>query len=229
MQIIWHGQSCFQITTQKGKNNLVSVVIDPFDETIGLRTPKMVADVLLITHSHHGHDNRKAVLGLPSQISEKPGRASPFVIDSPGEYEIKEVFVQGISSFHDNSQEKERGETIIYIIEAEGIRLCHLGDLDQKELTIEQVEKIGDIDILMLPIGGIHTISAEEAVKIMSQIEPKIIIPMYYQIPNLKVKLEDLTKFLKIIGMKTIEPQSKLSIKKKDISGEEAKVIILKP
>lgn len=230
MQIIWHGHSCFQITSSPGKNqqarqsfvsrNLggqVNIVIDPFDESIGLRLPRLEANIVLATHQHHDHNNIKAVSG------------HPFIIEGPGEYEIKEVFIQGIAAFHDSSLGKERGANTIYTIEAEGIRLCHLGDLGQKELTSEQIEKIGEIDILMIPVGGVYTISAKEAVKVMSQIEPNITIPMHYQIAKLKVKLEGLDKFLKTMGIKKLEPLAKLSIKKKDISPEEAKIIVLKP
>ncbi len=217
MQIIWKGQSCFQIATNHGKNHQINIVIDPFDETIGLRVPKLEADILLVTHQHHDHNNVKAVSG------------DPFLIEGPGEYEVKEVFIQGISSFHDSSLGKERGLNTIYTIESEDIRLCHLGDLGQKELTSEQVEKIGEVDILIIPVGGIYTISAKEAVKIMSQIEPNIVIPMHYSIPKLKIKLDGLEKFLKTVGLKKLEPLPKLTIKKKDISPEEAKIIVLKP
>ena len=217
MQIIWHGQACFQIITQKGKNSQVNIVIDPFDETTGLRVPALEADILLISHSHHDHNNIKAVKG------------SPFLIAGPGEYEIKEVFIQGISAFHDSLLGRERGLNTIYTIETEGMRLCHLGDLGQKELIPEQIEKISEVDILMIPIGGVYTISAKEAMKVMSQIEPKITIPMHYQIPKLKIKLDGLDKFLKTMGLKSIEPLNKLSIKKKDLSEEEAKIIVLKP
>jgi len=216
MNIIWHGQSCFQITTQKGKNHLINIVINPFDESIGLKAPKLTADIVLITHSHY--NNTKTISG------------SPFIIDSPGEYEIKEIFIQGIYAHHNLLPNKEKKLTTIYIIEVEGIRICHLGDFGQKELTTEQIEQIGEIKILMLPIGGVDTISAQEAVEVISQIEPKIIIPMYYQIPKLKIKLDGLDKFLKIAGIKTIEPQNKLSIKKEDaLFTESSKIIILKP
>jgi L-ascorbate metabolism protein UlaG (beta-lactamase superfamily) len=109
------------------------------------------------------------------------------------------------------------------------MQICHLGDLGQKELTPEQMEQLENIDILMLPIGGTYTISAKEAKEIISQIEPKIIIPMHYQVPKLNIKLDDLDKFLKIMGAKAIEPQNKLSIKKTDISQEETQIIVLKP
>jgi len=217
MQIIWHGQSCFQITATHNKGEQVSILIDPFSEEIGLRVPKFEADILLVSHDHHDHNNVKAVSG------------NPFIIDGPGEYEIKNVFIEGISSWHDNSQGKERGENTIYTIEVEDLKLCHLGDFGQKELTKEQLEKIGQVDILMIPIGGIYTISDREALKVMSQLEPKIIIPMHYQIPKLKIKLDGLDRFLKVVGIKSIEPQPKLTIKKKDVSLEEVKIIVLKP
>lgn len=216
MQIIWHGQSCFEIITIPQKNSQIKIVIDPFDETIGLKIPKLEADILLISHYHCDHNNVKAVLG------------NPFIIDGPGEYEIKEIYLQGIESWHDPFQGKERGNNTIYTIENEEMKICHLGDFGQKELTAEQLEKIGKIDILMIPIGGFSTISGKETVKIMSQIEPKIIIPMHYQIPKLKKKIEGLDKFLKTIGIKSIEPLNKLSVKKKDLSEEEAKIVVLK-
>lgn len=222
MQIIWHGQSCFQIITSKGKNNQVAIVIDPFSDEIGLKLPKLEANILLTTHGHYDHNNVKGVLRLhPS--------TTPFIISGPGEYEIKGIFIQGIPAFHDEKKGKERGENTVYTIEAEDLKLCHLGDLGQKELTGEQLEKIGEIDILMIPVGGIYTISAKEAIKVMSQIEPKITIPMHYSIPKLRIKLEGVDKFLKILGIRKIEPLNKLSIKKKDISPEEAKIIVLKP
>ncbi len=222
MNIIWHGQSCFQISTSQGKNNHVNIVTDPFSENIGLRLPKLEADILLVSHQHHDHNNIKAVSAPASGVT-------PFLISGPGEYEIKNIFIQGIHSWHDDKEGEERGENTIYTIEAEDLKLCHLGDFGQKELTEEQLEKIGEIDILMIPIGGVYTISTREALKIMSQLEPKIIIPMHYQIPKLNIKLDGLDKFLKTVGIKSITPENKLTIKKKDISPEEVKIIVLKP
>ena len=195
MQIIWYGQFCFQITTQKK----VNIVIDSFND----KTSKLEADILLNTYN-----NIKTIKG-DSFLCEKTSSsitrfASSHVIDGPGEYEIKEVFIQGIES----------DANTIYIIEAEGMRVCHLGNLEQKELLNEQVEKIGDVDILMIP-------TIKEVNKIISQIEPKIIIPIYSQ-------KDDLDNFLKLMGIKSPEPLSKLSIKKKDVLEGEAKIIVLK-
>jgi L-ascorbate metabolism protein UlaG (beta-lactamase superfamily) len=216
MQIIWKGQSCFQIVTQKSKNP-VNIVIDPFSPEIGLRPPSSPADIVLITHDHPDHNNAEAVGG------------EPFVVSGPGEYEIKEVYIEGIPSFHDSSGGKERGTNTIYLVEAEDLRVCHLGDLGQNELSDEQLEKIGEVDILMIPVGGNTTISEKEAMKIMSQIEPKITIPMHYSIPKLKAKLDGVDKFLKALGVKTMQPEPKLSVKKKDILPEEAKIVVLEP
>ena len=217
MQIIWHGQACFQIISQKAKNSQVNIVIDPFGETTGLRTPSLEAGILLVTHQHPDHNNIKVV------------KNNPFLITGPGEYEIKEVFIQGISAFHDKTEGKEKGKVTIFTIEAEGIRLCHLGDLNQKELTADQLEKIGEIDILMVPIGGTYTISSKEVPKIINQIEPKIVIPMHYRIPKLKLKLESLDKFLKVMGKKSPETLNKLTIKEKDLPEEGMKIVVLKP
>lgn len=214
MNIIWHGQSCFQITSSQSKSGQVNIVIDPFDDSLGLRAPKLEADILLTTRKDYEHSGEKNIGG------------SPFIVDGPGEYEIKEIFIMGIPA---PSSEKEKSFNTIYTIEAEEIKICHLGFFNQKELTDEQVEKIGETDILMIPVGGNDVISAKEAIKIMSQIEPKITIPMYYQIPKLKTNLEGVDKFLKAMGVKKVETLPKLSIKKKNISSDEAKIIILNP
>jgi L-ascorbate metabolism protein UlaG (beta-lactamase superfamily) len=218
MQIIWKGQSCFQININSSKNGETKLVIDPFDEKIGLKLPKLEADILLVTHDHFDHNNIKAVEG------------KPFIISGPGEYEIKGVYIQGISAFHDKSQGKERGRITCYTIETEdGLKICHLGDLGQSELTEEQLDLMADVDILMIPVGGVYTIGSSEAFKIINQIEPKIVIPMHYQIPKLNLKLDGVDKFLKAMGAKNLEPQSKLSIKKKDLGEEETRVVVLKP
>ena len=217
MNIFWHGQSCFEIITAPAKNSQVKIVIDPFSEEIGLRVPKLEADILLISHSHYDHNNVKAVSG------------NPFLISGPGEYEIKGIFIQGIDSWHDQKGGIDRGGNTIYTILAEDLKICHLGELGQKELSEEQLEKISEVDILMIPVGGVFTISAKEALKIMSQIEPKIIIPMHYALPKLKIKLDSVDKFLKSLGIKKLEPQNKLSLKKENLSPEEARIVVLKP
>jgi len=217
MKIKWYGQSCFRISTKRRKEKRVKIVIDPFDKKIGLKPPSLEAAILLVTHQHHDHNNVDAI------------RGNPFLISGPGEYEVKKIFIQGISALHDNSKGKKRGKVTIYTLRAEGMKICHLGDLGQRELTSSQIEKIGDIDILMIPVGGIYTISAKEATKAISQLEPKVVIPMHYKIPKLKIKLDSLNKFLRAMGVKKPEIVDELSIKKKNLPKEGMKIVILKP
>ncbi len=214
MNIIWHGQSFFEISTKDIKNEELKIAIDPFDKSIGLKLPKVEAQILLITHNHSDHSNKKAISG------------SPFLIESPGEYETKGVYIKGVQGFHDDSQGKEKGKVVFYIIEVENIRICHLSDIGQKELTSEQIEQIGNIDILMIPVGGVYTLDAKQAANIISQIEPKIVIPMHYQVPNLNLKLNSLEQFLKEIGSSNAEPQKKFKVKMSDIPKETMQTIV---
>lgn len=216
-KITWAGQSCFQISVSNGKDHSVELVIDPFSE-IGLKEPNFSADILLISHQHKDHNNAEKIKG------------NPFLIESPGEYEVNGVFIQGIDSFHDASSGKERGRNTIYVIEAEDLRICHLGDFGEKQLSDDQLEKIGRVDILMIPVGGTFTISSVEAQKVIGQIEPKIVVPMHYALPNLKADLDGVDVFLKAMGKKEIEPQDKLVVKTSTLPKErDMEIVVLKP
>lgn len=186
---------------------------DPFSKDIGLKPPKIKDDLVLVSHQHEDHNNI--------------GDANPeaFIIKNPGEYEKQGISVHGIQSFHDKTQGKERGLNTIYVIKAEDMTLCHLGDLGDK-LTDEQVEQIGDVDILMIPVGGVYTINYKEAVEVIRQIEPKIIMPMHYKLPGLKFDLDSVDKFTKELGL-TPEKVDKFKIAKKNLPTEEMKLIIL--
>lgn len=216
MQISWKGQACFHILAQRSKQEQVKIIIDPFDPSIGLKLSSSEADVVLATHDHEDHNNIKAAGGA-------------FAVTGPGEYEIKDVSIQGIPSFHDEAEGKERGRNTIYVIDVEGIKLCHLGDLGQNELTADQVSKIGNVDILFVPVGGVYTIGAKGAAKVISQIEPRIVVPMHYLLPGLKFKLDKVEDFLKEMGVKNAEAQSKLAVKVRDFVSEEMKIVVLTP
>lgn len=217
MKITWAGQSCFHISVSGAKDETVTIITDPFSD-IGLKLPSLQADVLLQSHEHEDHSNAKAVKG------------EPFLVNGPGEYEIKGVFFMGIDSYHDDKQGAERGKSTIYLIEAEEMRICHLGDIGQKQLTDEQLEKIGAVDILMIPVGGTYTIDGIDAQKIIGQIEPKIVIPMHYGLPGLKFPLDDVGKFLKSMGKNSVQPQEKLTIKASALPKErDMEIIVLKP
>ncbi len=215
MEILWHGHSFFEIETKTEKGK-IKVAIDPFSPEIGLKAPKVRADLLLISHDHFDHNYKEAIEG------------NYFLIDKPGEYEVGGVFVTAILSFHDSVKGKSRGENLIFLLDSEEMRVCHLGDFGQKELENHQLEKIGQVDLLMIPVGGKYTISAKEAIKILEQIEPKITIPMHYFLPKLKIKLDGAEEFLKVLGIKELKPEKKLSIKKENLP-EEGKIVLLEP
>jgi len=213
MTINWYGHSCFKITNQGGH---LTIITDPFDKKVGLNPPRGNADVVVISHDHFDHNNIKAVGG------------DPFIIDGPGEYETKGVTVNGISSFHDEKKGKERGSNTVYLIEVDRIKICHLGDFGQEKLTDNQLEAIGHVDILMIPVGGNYTINGTQAAKIAKQIEPYIIIPMHYKVPKLTVDISGPEEFLKEMGMNKKSPVEKITLRKKDLAGKEVEVVLMK-
>lgn len=210
MDIYWLGQSCFKI---KGKS--ATLIVDPYDpEFTGLKLPKdLEAQVVLSTHSHKDHNNVSAVAG------------SPLIITGSGEYEKAGISIVGIKTFHDNVKGEERGTNTIYHILMDGINLIHLGDLGHA-LTEEQLSLIDQTDIVMIPVGGGPTIDGEEAVKVIAQLEPKIVIPMHYKEEGLKFELGNIEPFLKEMGAENIESQPKLSITR-DKLPETTTVVVL--
>lgn len=212
MVITWYGQSCFKI--QSGETVIFT---DPFDKSIGLTPPRGLAHIVTVSHQHFDHSNIQSLSG------------EPLIIDGPGEYETKGVSVKGIFSFHDDKEGKERGANTIYVIEVEGMKICHLGDLGQKKLTDQQLEQINEVDILMIPVGNADaTIDGEEAAEIINQIEPRIVIPMHYKIPGLNLKFAGVEDFLKEMGVAKKETTDKLTLKKKDLPPEETQVVVMR-
>lgn len=212
MDIIWYGQAMFKL---KGRS--ATVIIDPFDpNSTGLKFPKEVScNLCLQTHAHSDHSNTSAVTG------------NPLVIKGPGEYESSGVSVRGIQTFHDSSNGSERGTNTVYHLLIDGINLVHLGDLGHI-LTEEQISQINSADILMVPVGSVYTIDAEAATTIVSQLEPKVVIPMHYNIPTLGYDLEGVEGFLKHMGAEGVSPLLKLSITKDKLPDETQVVVLTK-
>ena len=214
MIITWIGQSCFKIQDKVGPEG-ITLVTDPYDKSIGLKTPNFEANIITISHDHVGHNNAEAL------------RGKPFVIDVPGEYDVQGILVQGIPSFHDDKVGIEKGENIIYRIEVDGITIAHLGDLGHS-LSDEQLEQLEGVDVLLIPVGGVTTIDAKKAVEVVSQIEPRIVIPMHYKIKDLKENLDELDKFIKELGVNPIN-EDKLKMNKKDLPQEGMDLFVLSP
>jgi len=211
MEIIWLGQACFRIRTTHG-----IVITDPYPPDIGYTMGKQNARMVTVSHNHPDHSYTQGVTGEFR------------VVDRPGEYEVSGILVIGISTFHDNEQGKQRGKNTIYLIETDDVSICHLGDLGQV-LTTRQIDDLGPIDILMLPVGGQTTINASQAVEIVRQIEPKVVIPMHYKTPDLKLnnlEFDTVDRFLTELGHPGITPQPKLSITKSSMP-EIMQVVLL--
>lgn len=211
MDIVYFGHSSFIIS---GKS--ASVVTDPFDpKKVGLKFPKVQADIVTVSHDHGDHNKVDLVEGAK-------------VINGPGEYEVKGISLIGISTYHDEKKGKLRGKNTIYVIEVDGVRIVHLGDIGHK-LTEKEQELIGDVDILMVPVGGVYTIGDAQAAEIVRGFEPNITIPMHYQMkgldPKTFSKLSTVDHFLSDVSL-PVERLNKLSVKK-DTLGEDQKVVIL--
>lgn len=168
MEITYLGHSCFKIKTKAG-----TLVTDPYGKMTGLALPSLSADIVTISHHHDDHDNVKAVTGT----SRRP---TPFIIDQPGEYEVEGISVFGFRSYHDDKEGTERGENTMFIIQAEDLRILHLGDLGHK-LTKEALDELEGIDIVMTPVGGVYTIDAKTAAELASEIEPYFVLPMHFK------------------------------------------------
>lgn len=211
MNITWLGHSCFKIEEKINDQN-ISIITDPFTKEIGLKVPNVEADIVSISHDHFDHNNVSSL------------RGKPFVVDTAGEFDVKGVIIEGIRSYHDDNQGKDRGENIIFRFDIEGLSLAHLGDLGDV-LDNKQLEKIGGVDILFIPVGGKYTIDAKKALEIISQVEPRIVIPMHYKIKGLKIDIDGVDKFVKELG---IEPnyEDKLKINKKDLPTEDMRLVI---
>ena len=199
MDITWLGHSCFKI---KGKQ--VAIITDPFPPDLGYSLGKPAADIVTVSHQHPSHSYVSGVDGEPRAVT------------GPGEYEIGGVLIIGIAAFHDEERGKQRGKNTVYLMEVDGVSVCHLGDLGHV-LTAEQVEEIGDVDVLLLPVGGVSTINAEMAAEVIRQLEPKVVVPMHYKTPAISRELQPVEKFLKEMGIEHIDSRPRLSVTKSNL------------
>lgn len=216
MTVTYHGHSTFKLKGKRG-----TVVTDPYSATVGFELPSMSADIVTVSHDHSDHNASGSVRGTTR-------RESPFLITQPGEYELGGISVFGVRSFHDISQGSERGKNTIFTILLDDIRVCHLGDLGH-ELTDEQREFIGGVDVLLCPVGGAFTIDAPTAVKVIRTLEPSIVIPMHYKTDRhdekLFADLQPVSVFLKEYGVE-VTAQAKLELEKETLP-EETEVVVL--
>jgi L-ascorbate metabolism protein UlaG (beta-lactamase superfamily) len=208
MEIVWLGHSCFRI---RGKE--ATIVTDPFDKTLGYPMRKPTANIVTVSHSHPQHSFVAGVAG------------NPRVVSRPGEYDIANVFINGIATFHDKDKGAQRGKNTVFFMEIDEVKVCHLGDLGHVPTT-EQVEQMSGTDILMVPVGGGSTLDAAAAAETIGLLEPRLVIPMHYKTEVVKMELDPLDRFLKQMGVKEVESQPKLNVSKSNLP-PETRVLVL--
>ena len=206
----WYGHNCFRIRAKEA-----SVLTDPVGRNTGYTLPRQTVDIVTISHGHPGHNNLAAV---------KPEYQ---VIDGPGEYELHDIFVTGIRTYHDDDAGSRLGYNTAYLIEVEGMFVCHLGDLGHA-LQSDQLETMAQCDILLVPAGGGPIISAELAADVVALLEPKIVIPMQYATGAGDKNREPLATFINALGAGSPEPVEKLVIKRSELT-DAMRVVVLRP
>lgn len=211
------GHACFRV---RGRDGIV--LCDPYDRSVGLDLGRPTAHIVVVTHDHPDHNNTAAV---------RPIRDRVFVIDGPGEYEVSGVLITGIRTYHDTVKGAQRGFNTVYVIHLDDVVFCHLGDLGH-ELSQGQIEEIGNIDVLFIPVGGGETIGPVEAASIISQLEPRIVIPMHYATAQhtFDQELMPLVKFMNELGLKDITPVDKLAVTQTTLpsASEETRVVVMR-
>ena len=188
MKIQWLGHSCFLITTQDGTR----ILTDPYDEKVGYDLPMVEADIVTVSHAHGDHSNVGVVKGEPE------------VIDTADDHEVGDIYIHGHVTYHDDKRGAEKGKNIAFTIEADDLAICHLGDLGHT-LNDEDVDSIGPVDILLIPVGGFYTIDAQLATNVMEAIEPLIVVPMHVRNDKCNFTIAAVDPFVQLNLKKTIK------------------------
>jgi len=207
MKVKWLGHSSFLLTSARG----VSLVTDPFDESLSYPFPTISADICTVSHDHFDHNCIRRL------------KNSPVVVKSTGKREVKGVTITGFSSFHDEKKGRERGANIIFRIEMDGLRIVHLGDLGH--IPPEQTrQEIGEVHLLLLPVGGKYTIDARSATEVMKSLKPRITIPMHYKTEYLDFPIAPVDDFLR--GKENVRHADELEVTAESLPGEDEIVVL---
>jgi len=209
MKISWLGHACFLIETA----SKTTIITDPYQPGAFSGAVKYLpigetADIVTISHHHADHDFTE-------------GLTSATIIDKEGVFTVKDVKVEGIGSFHDSSLGSQRGKNIIFIIETEGLRIVHFGDVGTLDLDFDRLK---NIDVAMVPVGGVFTINHKDATVLLKKLQPKIFIPMHFKTHKLEFNIDGVDKFLE--DKSDIERQKSLVISR-DSLGDQTKIVVL--
>ncbi len=208
MDITWYGHACFRL-----REGGVTIITDPYDNSLGYTLPRLRADVVTSSHPAPGHAAVNAIKGDPK------------VLTGPGEYEVRGVFITGIPTQHAPKRGQPTERNTVFLFEFKGLSVCHLGDLGQL-LTDQQAEAIGEVSVLLIPVGGGRTLDASKAAEVVTQLEPRIVIPMHYKTPDCTCKLDRVDKFLRAMGVSHVETQETLRVSASSLPSE-TQVILL--
>lgn len=214
MDITWYGLSCFRI-----REGNVIVVCDPYDKSVGLSLPKVRADIITVSHERPGHSAADRIAGEAK------------VLRGPGEYEVRNVFVSGLATYHRRRKEVDLERNIAYFFEFGDLTIGHLGDIGEVPLQSEiEALNIGEVDLLLIPVGGSDTLDPARAVEVIGMLEPRIVIPMHYQheglASSLAERLEPVERFLKEFGVSAPDRMDSLKVSKSSLP-EETQVALL--
>ncbi len=208
MELTWYGLSCFRIT-ERGQ---AVVVTDPFNGKVGLPALKLKGDIVTISHDAPGHNNVRAVTG----------RSHAFV--GPGEYEVGGIFITGVATYHAGNDAPNISFTFSY----NNMTVAHLGDI-AKPPSQTQIEELGQVNILLIPVGGGNSLNATQATELVSMIEPNIVVPMHYAIPNQKLQLDPIDRFLTEMGVSEPTEADSLKVTVTQMSQDNIEVVVLRP
>jgi L-ascorbate metabolism protein UlaG (beta-lactamase superfamily) len=210
VDIKWFGHACFGITMEDG----TTIAIDPFDKKeVGYENPDVEADVALISHDHYDHNKIENIKGTPE------------VLRWPGEHTSCGISFRGVITYHDDVSGSERGANTVFTFTVDGIRICHLGDLGHI-LNEQKINEIGEVDVLLIPVGGASTIDCDQADEVIEQLNPRIVIPMHYKTPPLKLPLDPVQKFLRNKENVEYLHGTTISVSKDDLP-DEMKIVVL--
>jgi L-ascorbate metabolism protein UlaG (beta-lactamase superfamily) len=209
MELTWHGLSCFRMR----ERGMATVVTDPYSPDLGLPPLKLKADLVTVSHDAPGHNYARGIKG------------HRMVLTGPGEFEVGNVFVTGITMASQAKRKNGAGPNTLYVFEFDGLTVAHLGDLSYVP-TQSQIEDLGAVDVALVPVGGGGALAPGEAAEVISLIEPSIVIPMHYKTGSETVKLGVVSRFLSEMGISKLLPQPELKITKSAL-GDSTQVILL--
>jgi L-ascorbate metabolism protein UlaG (beta-lactamase superfamily) len=210
VEITWLGHSCFRL-----RDRAATVVTDPYGKDLGLILPRVRADIVTLSHDADDHNYVKGVKGEFR------------VLTGPGEYEVSSVFVTGLELRGKAKKDAPAASrNTVFLFEFDDLTVCHLGDLNIVPTQAQVEEALGAVDVLLIPVGGEESLNASQASEVVSLLEPHIVIPMHYHVPDIALKLEPVSKFLKEMGLDKVQPQESLKVSRSGLP-DETQIVLL--